>query len=152
MAKRGPKPKKRKAGAPTKYKPEYCKRMIEFFSEAPYAEHLITNKDKKGNKFVIKERVANDLPLFCKFACDINVDMDTLTEWKKIHPKFSLAYKKAKQLQKNFLVQNMLNGKFSAPGSIFTAKNVLGWRDKQDITSDDKEIKGMTIYCPKEED
>jgi hypothetical protein len=139
-------------GRPTKYKPEYCDEIVEYFNKEPYFEREIVKTDKKGNTYEAYEFVANDLPLFGKFASDIGVTHDTLLEWVKVHPEFSLAYKKAKTLQEHMLAINGLKGLYSTPFAIFTAKNILGWRDQQDIKhSGDKEHPvGMLLMCPPE--
>ena len=61
----------------------------------------------------------------------IGVHRDTLQEWAKQHPDFSVAYERAKDFQENFLITNGLKGMGSTLFGIFVAKNVLGWRDKQ---------------------
>ena len=53
--------------------------------------------------------------------------------WVKTYPLFSDAYKTAKGLQKEFLAQNALGGISAQPFSIFTAKNICGWRDKKEV-------------------
>jgi len=110
-------PKKKKPakmGAPTKYKPEYCQGIIAFF---------IT---------------ATDFPFFSAYAREIQVNTDTLHEWKKVHPTFSEAYKKAKDIQKEILVVGALTNKLNPTFSIFTAKNILGWRDVKEIKQEIK--------------
>lgn len=113
---------KKKAGQPTKYREEYCEGIIVFFDEEPSTLSHITGKF-----------VPNRLPTFERYAANIGVHTDTLVEWSKVHPKFSVAYKKCKQLQKNFLIQNALNGSFQSTFSIFVAKNITDMRDQQQI-------------------
>lgn len=60
------------AGAPSKYKPEYCSQLIEFMGDE-----------------------ARPMP-YEAFAHVIGVDRDTLYEWEKVHKEFSDAKKKAK--------------------------------------------------------
>lgn len=111
--------------------------MIDFFSVKPY--EMVT---KKVNDKDTEVKEVSDIPLFCGFAIKIDVDRDTLTEWNKKHKEFSLAYKKCKQLQENWLVTNGLRSNINTAFGIFTAKNILGWRDKveQMITVDDIEF------------
>lgn len=120
----------KKRGRPTKYKEKYVQEMIDFFQIEPYREVEEEIVDKKGNVHYVTKRVANDFPTFERFAVKIGVHTDTLQEWRKVHPIFSVAYKKAKDYQKNFLIQNGLNGLFAPAFTIFTAKNVTNMKDR----------------------
>lgn len=63
-----------KGGAPTKYRLEYCQQIIDF---------CVTGK------------------FISQFAQTIGVHTDTLLEWKKVHPEFSVAYKRARESSLN---------------------------------------------------
>jgi hypothetical protein len=134
---------KDKGGRPTKYDPKYCKLIIKYFDLEPYT---IKRVEAFGKKF--DKKVPSDLPLLCGFAAKIDVDRDTLKEWAKVHPEFSAAYKKAKELQEKLLVVNTMNGSYNPAFAIFAAKNILGWRDKvehsgnidSNIKTDDKQF------------
>ncbi len=125
--------KKRGKGRPTSYREEYCELMVDFFSEDPYREVETTHHDKKGGSWTTSEDKANDMPMFSKFALKIGVCHDTLCEWRKVHRDFSEAYKKCKGLQEYFLMINGLKGLYVPSFSIFTAKNICLWRDRQEI-------------------
>lgn len=121
------------AGAPTKYKKEYCQALIDFFTVEPHREVIeITRGKNDYEKETIKE-VANDLPLLEKFASSIGVHRDTVQEWAKVHPEFSVATKRAKDLQKNMLVTNAIKGLYNSTFSIFLAKNITDLHDKQQV-------------------
>jgi hypothetical protein len=105
-------------GRPTKYKPEYCDKLIE---------HL-----KDGLSFEA-------------FAGVIGVNQDSIHEWAKKHPKFSEAKKIGlgfgllwwEKVGKAAMIGNKSPGfdpsKFNATIWIFTMKNRFGWRDKEQI-------------------
>jgi len=80
-----------KLGRPTKYRPEYCERVIEM--------------GKKGYHFY-------------EMAMELEVDTDTFYEWCKNYPAFSLSYSRAKQYGKAYLArearENMGNRDFHA--------------------------------------
>ncbi len=116
-------------GRPTDYDEKYCNEIVEFFSVDPYREvsEVIEGKGFSKESFKL---VPNKLPFLSAFARKIGVCHDTLIEWTKIHPEFSEAYKNAKELQKEFLIENGLQGLYSAPFAIFTAKNITDMRDK----------------------
>lgn len=111
--------KKNKGGRPSKYKEEYCEKIIEYFSGDPI------EKIDGGLK-------ANPLPFLSNFARSIGVCHDTIIEWGKQHPKFSEAYAHAKELQKQHLIQCGLLGLYNPRFAIFTAKNITSMRDQEE--------------------
>ncbi len=126
-----------KTGRPTKYKKKYAKELIEFFDIDPGIDVEVEN-----SKGVMQSvRHAADFPTKEAFACKIGVHRDTLHEWANAkyengelkHPEFTDAYKRAEMYQNKILLQNGLKGGYQANFAIFTAKNVLGWRDKVDL-------------------
>lgn len=130
--------KKHPGGRPSTYLPEYADRLKEYFSLRPVVTEIID-----GDRVEIK----NPFPTLARYATDIGVHRETLLEWASKHPEFSDAYKAAKALQEANLVEGAMCGAYSQAFAIFTAKNVLGWRDKteidQTVTSENKtEITG----------
>lgn len=128
--------KSKKVGRPSGYDPKYCQDILDYFGVDPYKTKT-TIKNHKGDEQEIEvPPYATDFPTLAGFAISIGVHRDTLHEWAKTHVEFSDAYKKAKDFQERFLVINGLKGLINTPFAIFTAKNVLGWRDKQPGESD----------------
>lgn len=117
-------------GRPTNYDPKYCEQIIEYFSVPPYVEREKTIVSQ-GEKFEVPVIEANDMPTFAGFACSIGVHRETLINWCKVHPEFFDAYKKAKEFQEHFIIVNGNKGLINTAFGIFTAKNVLGWKDRQ---------------------
>lgn len=109
-------------GRPLDYKPEYAQQLIEFFQDS-------------SERFPTKAR----------FAVTIGVCRQTLYDWATKtddegnirYPEFSDAYKKAQDYQEATLIENALQGKYNPTFAIFTAKNILGWRDRQELTGAD---------------
>ena len=135
---------KRPVGRPTVYQPEFVDMLIEFFSQSPTRE--VKNRDSKGNETT--QTLPGVFPTLARFATNIGVTKETLHDWATSrnietgelrHPEFSSAYKKAKDLQEANLVEGTIAGAYNSTFAIFTAKNVLGWRDKteQEITGKD---------------
>ena len=132
-----------KVGRPTKYRDEFVDMLLEFFSQSPTRE--VTVKDAKGNETV--QELPGVFPTLARFAVNIGVTTETLHDWATAknpdgshrHSEFSYAYKKAKNLQEANLVEGTMKGAYNSTFAIFTAKNVLGWRDKieQEITGKD---------------
>lgn len=104
------------AGRPTKYRPEYCE-----IAEATLAEGF--------SQAVLAGR--------------LDVDEDTITNWKKEHPAFLGAIKKGSYKGQEMwegLGMDGASGKidgFSAASWIFNMKNRFSWRDKQEVTGTD---------------
>jgi len=124
---------KNKGGRPTKYKPEYCDELMKYFDIEPHFETPVVTTDKKGN---IVEKVTFlpvDLPTLAGFARKIGVHRDTINQWSQDHPEFSDAIKKGKECQEYILVTNALKGGYNPTFSIFLAKNVFGWTDRQEF-------------------
>lgn len=127
-----------KGGRPTKFKAEYVQKLVDFFSQPPTYEVDVIIKSKNGTETYKTEERPNQLPFLTKFAREIGVDIDTLENWAKPenedkYPGFFGAYKLAKELQKEFLIQNALRGQYNATAFIFTAKNITTMRDQTQI-------------------
>jgi len=151
MAKRGRKSKqvhtfKKKAdgvtndtGAPTKYKSEYCDEIIEFFNKEPYEDKPLEHYDSEGNLVWCDfKRVAVKLPTLVQFAKGINVSYPTVYNWqdkdhRSYHKEFLEAYTRAKEIQKDFLIQAGCIGVYNSHFTIFTAKNITDMRDIKDL-------------------
>jgi hypothetical protein len=121
------------AGAPTKYKPEYCQEIVAFFDKEP------TTQEKAETGLVI-------FPTFERFAANINVHISTLEEWVKVYEEFSLSYKKCKEMQKAFLIQAGLNGLYAPAAFCFVAKNCTDMRDQTDVKLKVEPIE-VTVRC-----
>lgn len=102
-------------GRPTKYKPEYCDKVVEYM----------------GNGYS-KEA----------FAGEIGVCRDTLYEWASKHAAFSDAIKRGEAANLSYwerIGQQGITGQlegFNASSWIFTMKNRAGWRDKVEHTGE----------------
>lgn len=121
---------KKKTGRPSKYKEEYNEQLIAHMSQGLSFE---------------------------TFAAVIDVNVDTLHEWAKVHPSFSDSKKVA--FTKNQLFYErmgiaMMAGKIdkaSAVVWIFNMKNRFGWRDKKEIFNDNPDHNKVVFFLPKEE-
>jgi hypothetical protein len=125
-----PKKKKRPEGRPTKYHPIYCQKMLEYFGVNPcnFKDISITKAD--GTSIDKTEEEAALLPTFMRFARSIGVWSDTLLDWCKKNPEFSLAYIRCKELQQEFIIENALRDNYSGYFAGLMMKNMHGWRDK----------------------
>ncbi len=136
--------KKKKVGRPSKYKPEYCKSLVNFFSIEPILYKDITITKADGTQIDKTETEAAPTPYFVDWQIKIDIDNTTMLEWVKKHPEFSRAYNRAKQLQEKFLMECGLKEVHGGFITALTLKNVSGWRDKQDIEHTG-EVKGQQL-------
>lgn len=118
--------KKKKTGRPTKYNPKYCEEIIKFFDREAFT---VVGTRENGTEVMAPCK----LPTFEGFAISLGVNRDTINEWVKQHDDFSVAHKRAKDYQKEILMQNGLLGLYDKTFAIFTAKNVTDMSDKQEI-------------------
>ena len=133
-------------GRPSKYKAIYCKEIIKFFSgprSKQVLNEVITRKD--GTTIEKFATVGVELPFLSGFARKIDVETETLERWAKKFPEFCRAYKKAKELQHEFLATNALLNYYNAGFACFTAKNITDWRDKHEIETTGKGISILNV-------
>lgn len=122
----------------SKYKPEFSEKLVEHFNRKAYEPVL----DNEGNpvitprgKLVLQPC---EFPTLSSFATEIGICSKTIYNWlHAVHkngeykyPEFREAHGLAKDYQYKILTQGGLAGAFQGNFAIFTAKNVLGWRDK----------------------
>jgi len=129
---------KNKGGRPTKYKAEHCNALVRFFNINPHFSKDITITKSDGTQIDKSEETASDMPFFIDFCESIGIDYSTFENWidKKspyFKKEFFRAYKKALQYREKVLITNGLLGLYSPAFAIFTAKNILGWRDKSEV-------------------
>lgn len=104
---------KKQRGRPSKYKTEFCEQLIAHMGQGLSFE---------------------------SFAALIDVNLDTLYEWEHRHTDFSEAKKVARQKQRlafEKIGMNATLGKipgFNATAFVWLSKNMLGWRDRQEVT------------------
>lgn len=102
------------AGRPSKYKEEYCQQLIAHMAEGYSYE---------------------------SFAGKIKVNTDTLNEWVKVHPEFSVAKKDGRMAGLYYdeqILKGLIVGKIKGNivGQIFKFKcryREFGWKDEDSI-------------------
>lgn len=131
-------------GRPSKYKPEYCKMIVDYFDVEAYTEKqtMTSFNDKTGAEKEYTKPRPTDFPTFEWFASSIDVNDDTLVEWATWKnenwllkfPDFSAAYMKAKQLQKKILIINWMNWLYKEWFAKFVAVNCFPeMKDKSEV-------------------
>lgn len=152
-------------GRPSKYKEEYPDKLIAYFSEYlknPSTQQVIERTKKYFPDGKVKETfekfktVSRGVPTLFGFAIKENISYRTLQRWSVErlgtkpeagepdrrpykYPDFWHAYKLASEFQKEFLLSAGMSGSAPAVFAIFSAKNMIGWRDSVDQRFIDKE-------------
>lgn len=102
----------KRPGQPTKYRPEFCE--------------IVIKKMKLG-------AAVKELPYY------LDVCIDTIYEWSKVHPEFSEALKKgAGYSEAVWMVKGrrgLRDKQFNYVGWYMNMKNRFGWQDKQSESS-----------------
>lgn len=142
------KPKsKNPVGRPSKYKPQYCQQIIDFFNVMPTKIVIERFFYKNGDEKEKEIEVANELPLIQDFCFKIGVTRKTLLDWTTKFPEFLKAYNIAKDLQEAMWIKNGLKGLYNPSFAIFTGKNMFGWRDQVTFEGDeDKPLQVMVKW------
>lgn len=117
---------------PSSYDPKYIEELFRYFNQPPYIE--------KGNR-----EVATDFPTVASFAIKVGVSRKTLYAWAKEFPEFGEAMEWPKLFQERYLTVNGLKGLITPAMAIFTAKNCIGYRDKQPDEVPDTQVIVNTI-------
>lgn len=132
------KTKKQKPGRPTAYKPEFCNKLIKFFDIEPYVDIELPHYfDTKAHRIKWKDykRVANKLPTLRGFAKSIKVSIRVVYNWLDekndvFQKEFLHAFTYAKEIRKDFLIQNGLQGLYPPLTFKFVAINLTDMVDK----------------------
>jgi hypothetical protein len=115
--------------------PEINDDLIAFFSIEPYREVETITTGKNDYKKIEIKLIPNKVPFFGAFERKHDLTPSTLSRWagnKDVEikmPGFLGAYTRAKELQKEFLVNNGLAGLYPPASFVFTAKNITDMRD-----------------------
>jgi hypothetical protein len=133
-------------GRPTKYKKEYCDKIIEYFTVQPqqtvYKRTYYAEGGLKSEEPVV---LAEQLPTFQKFADSIGVHKDTMYEWGKEYKEFSDSLARAKQLQEHIWLVNGMSNLYNAQFAQFFGKNCLGYTDKTELDLGNKDGKPFEV-------
>lgn len=155
-----------RGGRPTKYDSKYVDQLIEYFEkfvDEPFTKEVIREQisyyEKTGgvkNKHVEYKFIGKRLPTLFGFARGIGVNYTTVFRWSNErvgkkpeeeekdtrpykYPEFRNAYKARVHYQTEFLTALGLGGIAPPAAYVFTAKNVIGWRDAMDQRFVDKD-------------
>lgn len=127
-----------------KYKEEYVEAVYDYIDSCVDAEiKKVVRDDDKGTTW--QHRVKVNIPTIEKLALKLKVCRFTLYNWAEEYPKFKKALEDLRAEQCNKLIQNGLSGDYNPIITKLILSTNHGMKEKSDITTDNKEIKGNTI-------
>ncbi len=151
-------PKPYKFGRPTKYTPQLCQDLIDFFSTPPYTEKEIPHYDTKTGQvaWTDTKRVPNDIPTLTAFCTKYQLGWGTVHNWIEpddptFCPDFLNAYTHARALRADFLVNGGWNNVCQANTFKFIAVNLTDMRDKQEVEHNVKDSIASLIQAASQE-
>lgn len=116
-------------GRPTKYRPEYCDDIIDYMSQG------FSKEAYAGKIRVSKHRIYDWMKKYKAFRHAVKQgEVGCQQHWEEIGHDMALA------------------GQGNAAIWIFNMKNRFGWRDRKDVTSDDKALKVDPLVIIKDGD
>lgn len=136
---------KNKGGRPKKinrdikYEPRFARELVDFFKVDYFRKEVKsvgTAYDKDGNvKFERKEYFLfpNRLPTIFLFCENLGISQDRFYEWVDYYEDFGAAYARARELYKDFLVQNGLSKLYDSTFTMFVARNTTDLKDKPPV-------------------
>lgn len=142
--------KKHPGGRPSKYTPAMCASIVKFFDIEPVIHKDVTVTLPGGGTMEKTISEAVDMPFLTDWCHSVGITRETMNQWVVKYPEFAAAHQRAKELQEKILVTNGLQDRYNCSFAIFTAKNILGWRDKQDheLTGKDGKDLPAVVFLP----
>lgn len=128
-------------GRPSSYRVEYAQQLIDYFEAAAMDTPL-------------EEGQVRLFPTLARFATFCGVSQETLRNWADakdmddtpLYPEFFVAYYAVKSYQEAYLTEGYAAGIYANPGfGALIAKNLLAWKDKQEIESQVTQTSNVTV-------
>lgn len=123
-----------KMGRPTKYKPEYCKKLVEYFRNWEPFENIPIKEtmNEDGACSTEMKAVPNAPPSLARFADSLDVTRDCLYKWAEKYPDFLYALRQANNLGELYHKEGALLGRYNANFAQLVMLNRYRWRNKLD--------------------
>lgn len=132
-------PKKRKhaPGRPTKYSPQVLIKTQEYLDNCQ-DEYFDYHKTQGATSNTYERKIKVKLPTVEGLALFLKVHRDTVQEWGKQHPPFSVALAKLKEMQLERLIAGGLSGDYNPMITKLVLSANHGMKERVDNTTDDK--------------
>jgi len=129
------------SGQPTYYHDGIPQNMLDFFDVDSTETYIVT--DENGNE---QERLRATLfRTFEGYAKLLGVSRGTLYLWKKKHKAFRKAWRRCVTMQHEYILVNGMAGLTNPGFTKFAAINMMKWKDKCDVTSNNKDVAPTTF-------
>lgn len=130
---------KHAGGRPLEYDKSFVDKAKEYLDSCQDEE---VEQEKRENFVTYKTKAK--LPTKGGLAVYLDVSRDTLYDWASKYQEFSYIMEKLGAIQEERLINSGLSGDYNPTISkVLLTKH--GYREGQDITSNDKTIKGNTV-------
>ena len=133
----------RPKGSGTRYSPKYCDEIVAYFEmmaakDTRELAPVVVTQDGDKSSFQKTEvrRICAELPTIEGFAVSIKIPSTTVRGWAKDHEEFAVAYARAKDIQRQLLVDRGLTRQYDPQAFAFVAKNITDMNDRQVIAGD----------------
>lgn len=127
-------------GRPTEYRDSYVGEVDKFLKEVRMKYVLLETEVKKGKEIKLEKKTKTfmvSLPSRYKFAQRLDCDEETLIEWGKRHPDFSVALNKIDQAQKEMLLDGTASGLIKEGIAKLILINNHGFKNKLEVETRD---------------
>lgn len=132
----------RPKGSGSRYLPKYCHLLIAYFERAAKAKTrklapvVVQQTGKTGYLKREVRQICAELPTIEGFAVSIKIPSTTVRNWARDHEEFGVAYARAKDIQRQLLVDRGLTRQYDPQAFQFVAKNITDMRDTQVLAGD----------------
>lgn len=154
-----PKPEPKKRGRKSKYVKKFCDDIIDFFCEPPYEDIELPHFKNGEVSWIDKKRMPRQLPTIESFARHKEIHISTIYDWiddesPRFKKEFSEAFMRAKKMQKEYIIQNGLQGLYNPIFAKFVAINITDMQDKkvtENTGPDGGPIQVANVLTPEQE-
>jgi hypothetical protein len=142
--------KKNKNGRPLKYKESFNDEVDKYLDQCQ--DSVEEFHKTRGDKSDTYERVQKvKLPTIVGFSVYLGVNETTVYDWAKKYPSFSQSLGRIKDVQHQKLIDGGVSGTYNSTIAKLMLSSNHGYKEKSDITSDDKPVPILGIDFGKEE-
>ena len=121
----------------------------EHFNVKPYSL-VLQSKKYRSHTVTSKVKRASDLPILSVLCAKLGVSTGKLTKTSKEdnYPLLKDSIERARDVQRNMLILNGLEGLYDTKYAEFVAINLVGMRKTQHLESNIKTDTGVHLYLP----
>lgn len=137
----------------SKYRPEFCQKILEYFDQPNTKEVKVVIQTRGGGTLTKTENQGVPPRQMSAFARSVGVTgHETLVRWAAKYPEFKRAYKQAKDMIREQILESGTMGHWNAQFTKLYAVNETDMRDKTavDVTSENRALAPTITITPRE--